>query len=597
MDANNSKASKFKGAAFIWQYIKEYKIAVFFVLIFIAVSTYLQVQAPRIMGESINNLGSYIKAYNTPGADSAVAYSDFLNSILRLLGAFILSAIGMFMYTYIMAGTASRASATIRTVLFDKLQNLSIKFFDEANDGDILSRFTNDVDNIATLLNQAFIQIISSVALFVSIAYTMFTENSSLGSVVLLLALVNIILIMFVTKQAKKYVSKQQEKLGTLNGYIDEKISGQKLIITTGTEEKTFDDFIPFNEDYRETSKKGQAYSNILFPLVNGFMMMSIGLIIFFGADLVINQTLTVGSLVAFITYTQRFFQPLTQIVSQYSVFRLGLTGASRVDEILQEKEDVIDSNGAIVLEGIHDSVKLENITFGYNPAQIVLDNVSIEVKHGQKVALVGPTGSGKTTIMNLLNRFYDVDAGDILFDGHSIKDIRLDSLRHNVGIVLQDTVLFSGTIRDNIVYGKKDASDEQVIEAAKAAKIHDYIMNLDDGYDTEIDNSNSTFSVGQKQLISIARTILADPELLILDEATSNVDTVTEEKIQEAMNNILVDRTSFVIAHRLKTILDADKIVVLKEGRVIEQGNHEELLALNGFYAELYINQFVLEN
>lgn len=597
MKQNNKKGSLIQGLSFIWNYVKEYKIALVFVALLIIVATYLQVQAPKILGESINELGAYVKAYHTPGVDESIAYSDFVGTILKLLGAYLFTSIGMFIYNFLMAGVASKSTANIRTVLFDKLQNLSIKFFDEANDGDILSRFTNDVDNIATLLNQSFVQIISSVALVVSIAFTMFRENSSLATVVIFLALINIVLISFVTKQAKKYVSKQQEKLGALNGYIDEKISGQKLIITTGTEKKTYDEFVPFNEDYRETSKKGQAYSNILFPLVNGFMMISIGFIIFFGADLVLAKTLSVGSLVAFITYTQRFFQPLTQIVSQYSVFRLGLTGATRVEEILDEKEDVVDSKDAVELDGIKDSVLLKDVSFGYNPAQLVLDNINIEVKKGQKVALVGPTGSGKTTIMNLLNRFYDIDQGDILFDGKSIKSLTLNSLRHNVGIVLQDTVLFSGTIRDNIIYGKKNATEEEVQQAAKAARIHDYIMTLDDGYDTEIDNSNSSFSVGQKQLISIARTLLADPELLILDEATSNVDTVTEEQIQQAMNNILADRTSFVIAHRLKTILDADKIVVLKDGVVIEQGNHEELIALDGFYAELYTNQFVLGN
>ena len=588
------KDSMLNGVAFIWEYIKKYKFALVFVVIFIILATYLQVEAPKIMKDAINEMAVYIQDYMSPNVDATKSYDVFMTSILKMVFAYLMIAVSMFMYSFLMAGVASKSSAKIREVLFDKLQRLAIKFFDESNDGDILSRFTNDVDNISTLLNQSFIQIASSVALVVSIGFTMFTENVTLAAVVVVLAIINILLVLFVTSRAKVYVNQQQASLGLLNGYIDEKISGQKLIITTGTEEETYNGFLPFNEEYRESSKKGQAYSNILFPLVNGVMMISIGLIVFFGANLVMSSALSIGALVAFITYTQRFFQPITQIVSQYNVFRLGLTGATRVEEILDEKEDVVDQPNAQDMPEIREGVELKNITFSYQPDKVILNDVSITLEKGKKVALVGPTGSGKTTIMNLLNRFYDVEQGDILFDGISIKDIKLESLRKGVGIVLQDTVLFAGTIKENIGYGKKDATFEEIQEAAKAAKIHDYIMTLDDGYDTIIDNSNSTFSVGQKQLISIARTIVTDPQLLILDEATSNVDTVTEEKIQEAVNNILIDRTSFVIAHRLKTILDADKIVVLKDGEVIEQGTHEELLEENGFYAELYCNQFV---
>lgn len=588
---NKTNDSLLQGISFIWSYIKKYWVALIFVVIFIVAATYLQVQAPKIMGESIDELAKYVQVYMSNKA--AASKDDFVFAILKLLGAFGLTSVAMFMYSFLMVGVSSKSTKKIREVLFDKLQKLAIRFFDESNDGDILSRFTNDVDNISTLLNQSFVQIASSIAVVVSIAYSMIRENAELGSIVILMAVVNLIIVLFITKQAKKYVTQQQAKLGALNGYIDEKISGQKLIITTGTEEETYEDFLPFNEEYREVSKRGQAYSNILFPFVNGIMLMSLGLIVFFGADLVVKGTITVGLLVAFIQYTQRFFQPITQIVSQYNVFRLGVTGATRVEEVLKQEEDVVNKKDSVVFGEIKDKVELKNITFAYNEEDVLKD-VSITLEKGKKIALVGPTGSGKTTIMNLLNRFYDVEKGQILFDGRDIKDIDLQSLRHSVGIVLQDTVLFAGTIKDNIAYGNKDATLEQVKNAAKAAKIHDYIIALENGYDTEIDDSNSIFSVGQKQLISIARTIVTNPQLLILDEATSNVDTVTEEKIQEAVNNILVDRTSFVIAHRLKTILDADKIVVLKEGEVIEQGTHEQLLTKDGFYAELYRNQFV---
>ncbi|MEG0283561.1 MAG: ABC transporter ATP-binding protein [Erysipelotrichales bacterium] len=589
---DNNNDTLMNGISFIWSYIKKYWISLSFVVIFIIAATWLQIKAPKYMGESIDELAKYISIYMSTGGHADKG--DFIVSIFKMVGAFSLSAIAMFFYHILMVGVSSKSTKKIREVLFDKLQRLAIRFFDESNDGDILSRFTNDVDNISTLLNQSFIQIASSIALVVSIAYTMFTENVELATVIVLMAVATFVVVLLITKQAKKYVTQQQAKLGALNGYVDEKITGQKLIITTGTEEETYDGFLPFNEEYRDISKKGQALSNVLFPLVNGVMLTSLGLIIFLGAPLIMDKTLSVGLMVMFIQYTQRFFQPITQIVSQYNVFRLGVTGATRVEEILDQVEDVVNVENAKEFSKIKNSVELKNISFAYNDSGDVLKDVSISLEQGKKIALVGPTGSGKTTIMNLLNRFYDIERGEILFDDVNIKDIELGSLRHNVGIVLQDTVLFSGTIRDNIAYGKPDASNEEVIDAAKAAKIHDYIIALDEGYETYIDDSNAIFSVGQKQLVSIARTILTDPDLLILDEATSNVDTVTEAKIQDAVKNILVNRTSFVIAHRLKTILDADKIVVLKDGEVIEVGSHEELLSEEGFYAQLYHNQFI---
>lgn len=581
------------GLKFIFNYIKQYWVALIVVVILILASTYLQVLAPQIMADSINEMADYLKTYITHG-DYQAKYDIFFGSIIKMLVAYAMIAVSSFFFAYLMAGVASGSSAKIRSSLFDKLQRLSIRFFDESNEGDILSRFTNDIDNITMLLNQSFVQILSSVALVVAIAVQMFINNVMLASVIISLAVFNIILVLLITNKAKVYVDKQQEKLGLLNGYIDEKITGQKLIITTGTEDETYKEFIPFNEDYRKTSQTGQALSNILFPLVNGIMLISIGCIAFFGAEQIKSGALSVGLLVAFITYAQRFFQPITQIVSQYSVFRLALTGAGRAKEVLDAKEDVVDGPNTEEFKPIEKEVHLKDVCFSYQKGNPILKNVNISLWKGRKIALVGPTGSGKTTIMNLLNRFYDVDSGDILFDGVSIKDISLHSLRKNVGIVLQDNILFGGTIRDNIAYGNEKASQAEVEKAAQAASIHDYIMSLEEGYDTLVDNNNSIFSVGQKQLICIARTILTDPELLILDEATSNVDTVTEMQIQKAINHILIDRTSFVIAHRLKTIIDADHIVVLKDGEVIEQGNHEQLLALNGFYAELYRNQFV---
>jgi len=585
-----------KGLKFIYEYLKKYKLSLFIVLVLIIATTWLQVKAPILMGNAINDLAAYLEAHFNPMVDAGAAHDTFVDAIIKLVLAYLGTSLGIFLYSFIMADVSSETGARIRSSLFDKLERLAIRFFDSSNEGDILSRFTNDIDNISTLLNQAFIQIFSSIILLISIAWTMFREQATLASVVVGIALVAIVVVTFITKQAKKYVSVQQAKLGALNGYIDEKISGQKMIITTGTEDDTYQGFEPFNEAYRDTSKKGQAYSNILFPLVFGFSMLALGSIIYFGASYVAAGTITVGLLVTFIQYVQRFFQPITQIVSQYSVFRLGITGAGRAQEILDEPIEITNNDKNIMIDGIKE-VTFKDVYFGYEDNKPILKDINLLVEQGKKVALVGPTGSGKTTIINLINRFYDVTKGQIFIDENEIKDINVESLRKHIGNVLQDSVLFSGTIKDNIAYGKEDATMEEIEAAAKAAEIHEYIMSLPDGYDTIVDDSNSTFSVGQKQLLSIARTILTDPSLLILDEATSNVDTVTEQHIQKAMDHILEGRTSLVIAHRLKTILNADKIVVLRDGKIIEQGTNEELLALNGFYADLYHNQFVQED
>lgn len=595
MKKKKKQYSALSGLGFIWNTMKQYWLAFIFVLVFVAVATYLQTQAPLWMADGIDDLGKYVIA-TLKHVQVDQAHTNFINSILKMIIGALGIALSMFLYTFLMSGVAANTGGKFRTVLFDKLQKLSVRFFDESNDGDILSRFTNDIDNIANLLNQSFIQIISSLALIISIAYEMYQKNTTLASMIFVIFAFTLVCVLLVMRQASKYIGVQQAKLGALNGYIDEKIAGQKLIITTGTRKQTFKDFIPFNEDYRVTSRKGQAYSNLLFPMVNGFSMITVALVIYFGADLVIDQVLTIGLLVAFITYAQRFFQPVVQIVQQYNNAKLGLTGADRVMSIMDEDEDVVEAKDAVELGDLKKGIKIDHVDFGYNKKDLVLKNINIKVDKNQKVALVGPTGSGKTTIMNLLNRFYDVTDGAIYYDDINIKDAKIDSLRQRVGIVLQDSVLFSGTIKDNIAYGKPDASMDEIIEAAKLANIHKYIMSLKKQYDTVVDNNTSIFSVGQKQLISIARTIVVNPDLLILDEATSNVDTVTEAHIQEAMNNVLKARTSFVIAHRLKTILDSDKIIVLKDGKVIEQGTHEQLLKAKGFYAELYNNQFVIE-
>ncbi len=547
----------------------------------------------------------------TPDKSRAdAAFNSFKESIWLLILSYVLLSISYFMYSFIMARTAASTVGDMRISLFHKIEELSIRFFDQTSDGELLSRFVNDMDNIANALQQSFTQAVSQFAMLVGVMYMMFKEDTTVMNIhgfevhnvlawlMVLFAIIAIIAALFIVSRAQKHVSVQQSKLGNLNGYVDEQLNSQKTVIAYGLHDKSNEQFDFVNEDLRKTSFKGQMYSNLIMPTLQGIGAINLAFIVFAGSMFIVSgsDAVSVGLIVAFIQYSQRFFQPLASIFSQYNLFQLGITGGSRIKEIFDVKQEVTDENSKGDIDGIDGKVHINNITFGYDPEKPVLKNVDIEVEKGEMVALVGPTGSGKTTVMNLMNRFYDINEGAILVDGTDIREVSLASLRRNVGIVLQESVIFSGTIYDNIAYGKEDATKEEVINAAKLANLHEFIESLDDGYETKVDNGASVFSTGQKQMMSIARTILTDPDLLILDEATSNVDTVTEEKIQAAMKNALENRTSFVIAHRLKTILEADKIVVLKDGEIIEQGSHSELLEVDGFYAELYKNQFVLE-
>ncbi len=561
--------------------------------------------------ENITKLYDASDFYDVDTQKKDAAYDKFLGSIKLLVISYVLAALSYYMYTLLMARTSANTVRDMRVGLFHKIEELSIRFFDMHTDGDLLSRFVNDMDNISNALNQSLTQALSQFAMLIGVMIMMFNEDETvvtlsngfeiqniLAWTMVIFAIVAIVASFFIIRKAQKYVTVQQKKLGDLNGYVDEQINGQKTIIAYGLQSDSQAGFDYVNNDLKHTAFKGQMYSNILMPMVMGVGTINLATIVFGGSILIVNgsDVVTVGLIVAFIQYSQRFFQPLASVLSQYNLIQLGLTGAERVQEVYQVEPEITNELAKNDIDGIDGVVHINNVTFGYDESKPVLKNIDIEVKKGQMIALVGPTGSGKTTVMNLMNRFYDVNEGAILVDGTDIREISLDSLRRNVGIVLQESVTFSGTLYDNIAYGRDDASYDEVINAAKLANLHDFIESLEDGYDTIVDNNTSLLSTGQKQMLSIARTILTDPDLLILDEATSNVDTVTEEKIQAAMKNALDNRTSFVIAHRLKTILDADIIVVLKDGEIIEKGSHDELLDLDGFYAELYHNQFVVE-
>ncbi|MGR3742317.1 ABC transporter ATP-binding protein [Companilactobacillus sp. DQM5] len=588
---------------FFYRYLKRYKFSFLVAIIMTIIAVYLQVKAPIYIGDALNELVKYagkyqyLKAMHLP--TSGASKDAFISVIWSLLLFYVFNALATFVQSIVLSIVNAKSTNQMRTGLFSKLQKLTVAFFDRHSDGDILSRFTSDLDNIYNAMNQVLSQLMTGIALIIGLLIMMFQKNSQLAWVTIASVPVSIILAAFVIVKARKYVDLQQDEVGKLNGYINERITGQKIIITNSLQKETVDGFKVHNEKVRKASLKGQIYSGMIFPVMQGMSLVNTAIVIFFGSWLAVHgdikKTVALGLVVTFVQYSQQFYNQIAQLASSYSMIQLALTGARRVDEMLDEVEEVNPENGKKIA-GVENNIKLEHVDFQYLPDKPILKDVNIEVDKGQMIALVGPTGSGKTTVMNLMNRFYDVNNGSVKFDDTDIRDIDLDSLRSHVGIVLQESVLFGGTIRENIAFGKPDATDEEIIAAAKQAHIHSFIETLEKGYDTEVSEENNIFSTGQKQLISIARTILTDPSLLILDEATSNVDTVTEARIQKAMNNVIKGRTSFVIAHRLKTILNADRIIVLRNGEIIEEGNHDELMNQNGFYAELYNNQFVFE-
>ena len=593
---NNVKES----AKFFAHYLKHFKVALFFILVLTILATWLQVKAPVYMGRSITELSKYLMTYLNPVTKSQASLSDFHQALL-LFGLFTLMIlIALFLNGLLQAIVAPKSVNDMRIGLFAKLQRITVRYFDNHQDGEILSRFTSDLDNIFNAMNNALFQILQQVVMFIGVIWMMFNESPKMAMATMATTPLVIIVGIVIMIQAKKYVDIQQAEVGHLNGYINEQINGEKVIITNGLQEDSINGFVEHNEKVRRAMVRSQAWSGVLNPIMQGLGLFNLAIVIFFGAKLaltgdVASRAAGLGLIVTFVSFSQQYFQPISQITSLYNMMQQAMTGVHRLNVIFDQDEEVNPEDG-VKFDGVKNNIKLQNVHFGYNEEREIIHGIDIDVEKGEMVALVGPTGSGKTTVMNLLNRFYDVTSGAVLFDDIDVRDMNIKSLRDNVGIVLQESVLFTGTVRDNIVFGKTDATDEEVIDAAKQANIHDFIMTLENGYETEVSDENSVFSTGQKQLLSIARTILTQPDLLILDEATSNVDTVTEEKIQRAMDNVIAGRTSFVIAHRLKTILNADKIVVLKDGRIIEQGNHETLLAQNGFYAELYKNQMVFD-
>ena len=583
---------------FFWNYFKVYKISFVVVIAMIIIATIAQAIFPVFAGQTVTELANLVIAYQNGNTD--MVWQSLLGLLMNLAYILIVLVVSSLIYMVLMSRIIAESTNEMRKGLFGKLSRLTVSFFDRHQDGDILSRFTSDLDNILQAFNESLVSVMTNIALYIGLLIVMFAKNVTLALITIASTPIAVIMLIVILKLARKYTNLQQKEVGKLNAYMDESISGQKAVIVQGIQEDVIAGFVEQNERVRKATFKGRMFSGILFPVMNGMSLVNTAIVIFVGSAVLLNdqniETATaLGLIVMFTQFSQQYYQPIIQLAASWGSLQLAFTGAERIQEMFDAEEEIRPQDAPVFNE-LKEGVEISKVDFSYLPGKPILKDVSISAPKGKMIAVVGPTGSGKTTIMNLINRFYDVDAGSISFDGTDIRELDLDSLRSQVGIVLQDSVLFSGTIRDNIRFGVPDASQEMVEAAAKATHIHEYIESLPDKYDTLINDDQSVFSTGQKQLISIARTLMTDPQVLILDEATSNVDTVTESKIQNAMEAIVAGRTSFVIAHRLKTILNADQIIVLKDGEVIEQGNHHELLKLGGFYSELYHNQFVFE-
>ena len=584
---------------FFWQYFKDYTLSFIIVIVMMIASTILQVLFPIYVGQAVQHLVELGNALANGGEKNQLLVA-FASLMTKLFLTFLCLSISSLIYMVLMSRVISHSTNEMRKGLFGKLAKLTVSFFDRHQDGDILSRFTSDLDNILQALNESMIQVLSNILLYLVLVIIMFRQNARLAWITVASTPLAIVVLVVIVRLARKYTNLQQKEVGQLNAYMDETISGQKAVIVQGMQEEVIKGFLEQNDRVRSATFKGRAFSGLLFPIMNGMSLINTAIVIFVGSAVLLSDpnvetAVAVGLITTYAQFSQQYYQPIIQIAASWGSLQLAFTGADRIQEMFDASEEVRPENAPAFTE-LTDSVEIKHVDFSYVEGKPILKDVSISAPKGKMTAVVGPTGSGKTTIMNLLNRFYDVDSGSIEFDGRDIRDYELDSLRSHVGIVLQDSVLFSGTIRDNIRFGVPDASQEMVETAARTTHIHDYIESLPDKYDTLVDDDHNIFSTGQKQLMSIARTLPTDPQVLIVDEATSNVDTVTESKIQQAMEAIVAGRTSFVIAHRLKTILNADQIIVLKDGEVIEQGDHHQLLQLGGFYSELYHNQFVFE-
>ncbi|MDB5055436.1 MAG: putative transporter ATP-binding protein [Bacilli bacterium] len=588
------KAKDFKGTLKrLAGYLKPRRYALLAVLLTAIVSTIFSIVSPKIMGHATTRLFEGITAKMQRVAGAKIDFAYISQIIIILIGLYLLSAVFSYIQQYIMAGVAQKTVYDLRKEVDDKLSRLPLKFFDSRTHGEILSRVVNDVDNISSTLQQSLTQLITSVITILGVIVMMLTISPLLTVILVITIPVSFMVTKAIAKRSQKFFMGQQKALGELNGHVEEMYTGHKIVKSYGQEQKSIALFNGINEKHYNSAWKAQFISGIIMPLLTFVNNIGYVLICVVGGFLVTNNRIQIGDIQAFIQYARQFSMPIVQTANIANIIQSTIASAERVFELLDEEEEILEAVEATVIPSPKGEIKFENVKFGYKEDVALIDNMNIAVKPGQTIAIVGPTGAGKTTLVNLLMRFYELNEGKISVDGVDITDMKRGNLRSMFGMVLQDTWLFNGTIRDNIAYGREGATEEEIIHAAQAAHADHFIRTLPDGYNTILNEEASNISQGQKQLLTIARAILADPAILILDEATSSVDTRTEVFIQKAMNRLMKGRTSFVIAHRLSTIKGADLILVMNNGSVIEKGTHEELLAQNGFYADLYNSQF----
>ena len=586
------KAKDFKGTmGKLIKYMSAFKIQMLFVVIFAIGGTVFNIIGPKILGKATTEIFNGLVSKVSGG--SGMDFEKIATILLTALALYVTSALCSLVQGFLMTGVSQKTTYRLRKEISQKINRMPMNYFDTRTHGEVLSRVTNDVDTLGQSLNQSATQIITSTTTIIGVLVMMLSISPLMTLVALLILPVSLGMISFVMKHSQKYFKGQQEYLGNVNGQVEEVYSGHNIVKAFNKEKDVIEEFEETNDKLYDSAWKSQFFSGMMMPIMQFVGNLGYVGVVILGGVLAAKKTIEVGDIQSFIQYVRNFTQPIQQLAQVANMLQSTAAASERVFEFLEEEEEDQTVPNPVSVEGLEGNVTFEHVHFGYNEDKIIINDFSVDVKEGQKIAIVGPTGAGKTTMIKLLMRFYDVNSGAILIDGHNVKDFNRSELRQMFGMVLQDTWLFHGSIKDNIKYGKLNATDEEVIEAAKAARVHRFVQTLPGGYDMELNEEASNVSQGQKQLLTIARAILADPKILILDEATSSVDTRTEIQIQKAMDTLMKGRTSFVIAHRLSTIRDADVILVMKDGDIVEQGNHEELLAKNGFYADLYNSQF----
>ena len=585
---STEKAKDFKGTMKkLMGYLTQYKIGLLLVVIFAIGSTIFNIAGPKILGKATTELFHGLISKVSGG--SGIDFDKIAKILIGLMCLYVCSALFSFIQGYIMTGVSQKLTYRMRKEISEKIDRLPMGYFDKMTHGEILSRITNDVDTLSQSLNQSATQVITSVATIIGVLVMMLSISPLMTVIAILILPLSMGLIGMIVKRSQRYFKEQQEYLGYVNGQVEEVYGGHNIVKAFNKEDDVIDEFDRDNDRLYRSAWKSQFLSGMMMPIMQFVGNLGYVAVVILGGYLAIKKTIEVGDIQSFIQYVRNFTQPIQQVAQVANMLQSTAAASERVFEFLGEPEEEAAPENPVVLKNPEGAVEFEHVHFGYNPEHTIIHDFSVKVEPGQKIAIVGPTGAGKTTMVKLLMRFYDVSGGSIKVDGHDIREFDRGELRRMFGMVLQDTWLFKGSIEDNIRYGKLDATHEDVVKAADAAYAHRFIQTLPGGYGMELNEEASNVSQGQKQLLTIARAILADPKILILDEATSSVDTRTEVRIQKAMDNLMKGRTSFIIAHRLSTIRDADLILVMKEGDIVEMGRHEELLAKNGFYADLY--------